>query len=342
MKYQIGDEIIVLHTNEEGKVVDIMNEEMVMIEVRGVRFPAYMNQIDFPYFYRFSKKKMVEENKKPTKIFIDNIPKEKPKPNAIKVDEGVWLSFIPKFVLDEFNDEVVQSLKIYLINKTNQAYQFRYTQKSAGEELFSFNNEVLNYHDFYIHDIEFASINDSLAFYVDFNLSNPDKQKADHFETSLKLKPKQFFKKLEELKENNQPTISYKLFDEYPEKHFEENTFSLDKLKNSGFKIYEASKAREHLQPARSVIDLHIEKITNDWKHLSNFEILTIQLKEFEKWYNLAVANKQPSLIVIHGVGKGKLKEEIHEILKSKVEVKNFINQYDARFGYGATEIFFK
>ena len=50
MKYEIGDKIIVLLTNEEGKVVDIMNEKMVMIEVKGVKFPAYMDQIDFPYF----------------------------------------------------------------------------------------------------------------------------------------------------------------------------------------------------------------------------------------------------------------------------------------------------
>jgi len=89
------------------------------------------------------------------------------------------------------------------------------------------------------------------------------------------------------------------------------------------------------------VIDLHIEKLSNNWEKLSNFEILSIQLKEFEKWYDLAVAHKQASLIVIHGVGKGKLKDEIHDILKTKRDVKSFVNQYDGRFGYGATEIFF-
>ena len=57
MKYQIGDEILVLHSNEEGKVVDFINDKMVMIEVRGVKFPAYMDQIDFPYFKRFTQKK---------------------------------------------------------------------------------------------------------------------------------------------------------------------------------------------------------------------------------------------------------------------------------------------
>jgi hypothetical protein len=57
MKYEVGDKITVLLTNEDGKVVEIMNEKMVMIEVKGVRFPAYMDQIDFPYFKMFTQKK---------------------------------------------------------------------------------------------------------------------------------------------------------------------------------------------------------------------------------------------------------------------------------------------
>ena len=76
-------------------------------------------------------------------------------------------------------------------------------------------------------------------------------------------------------------------------------------------------------------------------KHLTSFEILSLQLKEFEKFYDLAVAHYQSSLIIIHGVGAGKLKDEIHSLLRSKKEVKSFINQYTAAYGYGATEIYF-
>ncbi|MFV7789157.1 Smr/MutS family protein [Enterococcus faecium] len=43
----------------------------------------------------------------------------------------------------------------------------------------------------------------------------------------------------------------------------------------------------------------------------------------------------------MHGVGGGKLREEVHEYLKTRREVKHFINQYDSRFGYGATVILF-
>ncbi len=340
MKYQIGDDIIVLHSNEEGKVVDIINDKMVMIEVRGVKFPAYMDQIDFPYFYRFTQKKKQTEQK-PAKVFVDSLPKEKPKPNTIKVDDGVWLSFIPKFDLDEFNDEVVDVLKIHLVNKTNNGYQFTYTQQFGSVTNFELKTDVLPFHDMYLHDIPFATVNDSPAFYIVFNLLIPDKKKAPHFETSLKLKPKQVFQKIEEMKEKNEPTISYKLFDIYPDKQYDD-TLDISKLTQKGYKVYDAKLVHQHLEPARSVIDLHIEKLTNTWQHLSNFQILGIQLKEFEKWYDLAVAHKQPSLIVIHGVGAGTLRDEIHDILKLKKEVKYFVNQYDNRFGYGATEIFFK
>jgi hypothetical protein len=150
------------------------------------------------------------------------------------------------------------------------------------------------------------------------------------------------FQKIEELKEKNLPSINHRLLEKYPDKVYVDDSLDLSKLSSAGYKVYDAGKARQHLEPARSVIDLHIEKIADNWKGLSNFEIITIQLKEFERWYDLAVAHRQPDLIVIHGVGKGKLKDEIHDILKTKKEVRFFVNQYDHRFGYGATEIFFQ
>lgn len=340
MKYQVGDDIIVLHSNEEGKVIEIMNDKMVMIEVRGVKFPAYTDQIDFPYFHRFTKKPVVPEKKKP-KQYIDQLPKEKQPQTNIQAAEGVWLSFVPRFGLDEFNDEVVESFKLYLINRTQAGYIFEYKQQFLGRTDFELKNELMALKDFYLHDISFESLNDNPHFIFEFSLLQPQKGKAEYIETTVKLKAKQMFKKIEELKEKNEPTISYPLFTQYPNKA-EEEKFELESLAAKGFKVYDASRVREHLPPARSVIDLHMEKLTSEWKHMNNYEILSMQLSEFEKWYDIAVAHRQPNFIVIHGVGSGRLKEEIHEILKTKREVKYFVNQYDPRFGYGATEIVFQ
>lgn len=341
MKYQVGDEILVLLSNEEGRIIDIMNDEMVMIEVRGVKFPAYMDQIDFPYFKRFSEKKLFPSKAAPQKIYVDQIPKEKIQKNDSKDDEGIWLNIVPKFSLDDFNDEVVESLKIFLSNRTRVGYKFDYEQLFAGLADFALASTVPPHTDFYIHDIPFASVNDSLSFFIDFSLMEPHKKKADHFETSVKIKPKQLFQKIEQLKEDNKISISYPLFETYPDKE-EDNQITIDILRNAGFKVYDASKIKQHIPAARSVIDLHIEKILDRHSHLTNAEIIQIQLDEFEKWFELAQFNHLPSMVIIHGVGKGKLKAEIHDLLKVKKGVKHFINQYSDLYGYGATEVFFQ
>ena len=339
MKYQPGDDIIILHTNEEGKVIEIINNKMLLVEIRGVRFPVYTDQVDFPYFKRFTKKQDATA-KKPVKKYIDDIPKEKTQVQTIR-EEGVWLSFIPKFTLDEFGDEVVELFKLYLVNKNTVGYKFSYIQDFFGEAEFELKGEILMRNDFYLHDIAFSDFNDNPSFNFDFNLITPDKTKAEHYETSIKLKPKQLFQRIEEMKEKNEPSIVFKLFDAYPEKIKEEKVELTSNILRRN-KIYEAERIREHLEPARSVADLHIEKLSGNWKQLSNFEILTLQLKEFEKWYELALAHHQPGFTVIHGVGSGKLRDEIHDILKTKKEVRTFVNQYHPNYGYGATEIYFQ
>jgi hypothetical protein len=146
--------------------------------------------------------------------------------------------------------------------------------------------------------------------------------------------------RIEEIRRKGGASFTYKLFDVYPGKAPEEDRPDFQALGKKGYKIYEASQSRQHLDPAKYEVDLHIEKLTDSWSHLSNFEKLTLQLNTFEKYLDLAIAHHQHNLIVIHGVGTGKLKDEIHEILKTRREVRSFINQYDPRYGYGATEIF--
>jgi hypothetical protein len=334
MKYEIGDTILVLHSNEEGKVVEFIDDTMIMIEVEGIQFPVYMDQIDFPYFKLFSEKKLFEKPKE--KIYVDNLKKEKE--DKHKVAKGAWLSFLPVFSKDVFDDSLVEKCKLYLINQTEVAYNFTYHLFINGKNDFQLKNQIEPFADFYLHDIQFEDLSNNPRFDIEFSLLEENKKKAPYFETSVKLKPKQLFKKIEELQLKNEPTFAYILFEKYPDKIKEEK---FEMVSNSIVKIYDASKARENLELPRTVIDLHIEKLTDSWKHLSNFEILTIQLKTFEKYYELAVAHYQPSLTVIHGVGIGKLKNEIHDILKNKSEVKSFVNQYNPNYGYGATEIYF-
>lgn len=338
MKYQLGDIVLILHSNEEATIVDFINDKMLMVDVKGVSFPVYMDQIDFPYFKRFSEKKLFPAKKE--KQYVDDIRKEKPSTEK-RVADGVWLTFLPVMDIDEFGDTIVEELKLHLINRTEIPYNFTYKLHFFGKPDFELKNTVQPFEDFYLHDVDFADLNDSPSFEFDFSLVKLEKNKADHFEASVKLKPKQLFAKIEELKQKNQATFSQLLFETYPDKLFEDKV-EMGRLAAAGYKVYEASKARQHLEPARSVVDLHIEKLSDNWKHLSNYEILTLQLKTFEKYYQLSLAHHQPSLTIIHGVGEGVLRNEIHDKLRLKKEVKSFVNQYHPNYGYGATEIYFQ
>lgn len=333
MKYAPGDRVLILHSKEEAEVVEIINEKMVLVDVNGIRFPVYIDQIDFPYFHNFSSKKIVAPKKE--KVYVDNLKKEEVS-KKYDVHSGVWISFLPVFDKNIFDDDVVEKIKIYLINQTADAFNFLYQIKFKGSPEFHLNNTVLPFNEFYLHDIPFEEMNDSPKFEFDFSLLNPDKKKVSHFETTFKIKAKQLFQKIEEMKLKNEPTFSFILFEDYPDKIEE----VIPEYNNFQGKLYEISNGVQRLEPARSVVDLHIEKLTDNWEGLSNFEILTIQLRNFEKYYQLAVAHRQPNLIVIHGIGTGKLRNEIHEILKTKKEVRTFANQYHHDFGFGATEIF--
>lgn len=334
MKYQIGDTILILQTDEEGEVIDIINEKMVMVNVRGVKFPVYLDQIDFPYFKRFSQKKF--DTPRP-KQFIDNIKKEKSSAKY-KVTEGVWLSFLPVFDKDVFDDDIVEKFRLHLVNQTGLELRFTYTVWYDGRLDFELKNEVLPLSDFYLHDISFEALNDAPRFSFEFSLSKPDKKKAEYYEIFIKPKAKQVFKQIEDMRLKQEATFSYKLFEEYPDRAEEERP-DLSKLSQAGFKVHVAGKAPA--TPPRTVVDLHIEKLTDNWQKMNNAEKLDMQLKAFEKHYDAALAHHQHMLIVIHGVGTGKLREEIHELLRSKKEVKSFVNQFHPSFGYGATEIYF-
>lgn len=338
MKYQVGDTILVKLTDEEGKVVEIINDKMVMIEVRGVKYPAYMDQIDFPYFKMFTAKRAASKKK----IHVDDVIKEK-NVKRQKVQDGVYLRFFPVYSKDVFDDDIVQKLKVYLINFNEENYLFDYNLYfGAAESSFQLKARVDALSEIYLHDIDFDDISDNPRFEFVFHLEPANKKRAAYFERMVKVNGKKVFKKIEEITVAHEPSFEMEVFLQYPEKAEEPEDLNVAKLAKTGYRLNDLSKLKDVLAPKRTVVDLHIDKITDNWDRMSAGEILHMQLNEFEKFYDLALAHRQPVLTIIHGIGIGRLKDELHQALKAKKEVKSFINQYSPQYGYGATEIFFK
>ncbi|WP_320814103.1 Smr/MutS family protein [Flavobacterium sp.] len=88
-------------------------------------------------------------------------------------------------------------------------------------------------------------------------------------------------------------------------------------------------------------VDLHIEKLVKNFRGLSNFEILNIQMDNAKGQLDFAIRKRMPKLVFIHGVGEGVLKSEL-EFLLSKYDGITFKEANYQKYGVGATEVYIK
>ncbi len=88
-------------------------------------------------------------------------------------------------------------------------------------------------------------------------------------------------------------------------------------------------------------IDLHIEKLVKNFKHLSNFDILNIQVDTARHKVEFAIKNRIPKLVFIHGMGEGVLKTELEYLFGRYPEI-SFQDANYRKYGLGATEVYVK
>ena len=95
---------------------------------------------------------------------------------------------------------------------------------------------------------------------------------------------------------------------------------------------------KERTQPAMEV-DLHIHQLTNSFKHLSNYDMLTIQLDTAKRQLEFAIRKRIQKVVFIHGVGEGILKTELEYLFDKYDNIKYYDADYQ-KYGLGATEIY--
>ena len=94
----------------------------------------------------------------------------------------------------------------------------------------------------------------------------------------------------------------------------------------------------EKIDTERKTLFSELVKTNEQEGGLSNFEIVTIQLSYFKDRFHDALKDNEPSLVVIHGIGKGVLKQEIYNYLAQFPNIK--VGPADAKlYGMGASEI---
>jgi hypothetical protein len=331
MKFSIGDKILLKRTGEEGHVTAYINKQMVEVEVNGVHFPVYMEDIDHPYLKWFTDKTARKKKSSPP----EQLPVEKIAERKQRLAKGVYLSFLPVFKMADM-DEVVDVLKVYLLNELPISVKFSYDVQFGGKSEFSHEGVLHAFGNIYLHSISYPDMNDQPRFNWELtDAANPAMETATGV---LRIRPAKLFEHISVILQGGEPTFSYALINEFLPKKKPEPKEKFEPV----IKPLAQPVTRATLPAAEAVIDLHIEQLVSNPRGLSNAEIIKIQLDTLERNLHLAIAHRQERMIVIHGLGKGKLREEVHAILKQTPEVTRFKNEWSGKYGFGATEVHFR
>lgn len=95
---------------------------------------------------------------------------------------------------------------------------------------------------------------------------------------------------------------------------------------------------QKRIEKHELIKDLHFNQLVDFPKNFSNFQMLEIQLREARKALETARRSGIKRVILIHGIGEGRLREEVHSMLERMDRLQFYDASYD-QFGSGATEV---
>ena len=111
------------------------------------------------------------------------------------------------------------------------------------------------------------------------------------------------------------------------------NFFSSKDSKLKSEKLEKRKKTKTKTK-TKLKIDLHIELLKSNFEYMHNSEIIRIQLDECHRRVQQALNSKVTQLEIVHGIGEGVLRAEVHSILRS-YQLRFYISKDG-----GSTEVF--
>ncbi|MEC8598427.1 MAG: Smr/MutS family protein [Bacteroidota bacterium] len=96
-------------------------------------------------------------------------------------------------------------------------------------------------------------------------------------------------------------------------------------------------KRDEHME-----VDLHYHVLTGVRDSASPHEMLSLQMEHFDRMMRRAEEKRIPRIVFIHGVGQGRLRQEIRDALASYWPQCTCREGDPRKYGHGATEVRFK
>jgi DNA-nicking Smr family endonuclease len=318
----IGDKVRMLRGSEEGVITRFLDKGLIEVEIEdGFPIPVMREEVvviakeEATYFRRDEQPKIIPAT--PTREEI----------SKAKSNQGSYLAFV------QFNDK---QLSVYFVNATD--FDMPYLIGEEANENFKGLTAGL------LHANNYVKVKDVLVSEFDqwptlviqslfyrngyFSLREPLTRK-------MKFKAATFFKSQRQAPVLNKPAFLFSL----DEGTVAGKPIDPDKIKERMYANTQEQEMASRITFSRppAQVDLHIEKLTQNYDTMNKSDMLELQLKTFEDALDKAIATGMDEITFIHGVGNGTLRNSIHKKLSKMDNIKYFEDSMKEKFGYGAT-----
>jgi hypothetical protein len=340
MLLAIGTKVRLKNTGDEGVIREVLGDDLFTVYLSEVdmEIPAFETNLERLDLHKANAKVVRIETPPPPEL-----PREAVQ-YKILTRKGILLAFQPVYS----QENSVEAFDLYIVNDTAQdvIYNFESTfEQSArlrkSEQIGSSDLQSLG-------RISFAQLNDRPHIRVDcWKITTKGTEGV--YEQQFRVKPKNFFTRAITVPLLNRMAYCYTLFPNLksPPKNITTSKEDLASYTQRNARKRKADPDSQFyslhdvqgLAEFTREIDLHIENLVSSTRKLTPTEMLNIQLSHFEEFLDKAIRLGVDRCFVIHGIGKGTLRNAVHNKLRRRSEVVDFKNEYHHRYGWGATEI---
>lgn len=320
---QIGDSVRVKHGTEEGTVIRFLDKGLVEIEIDdGFSIPVLRSDLVIV--------SALEHENFQQNGNVSTPEDKKPAPTSGSLRyNGVFAGFVSDHHMN---------VQLFIINNTDLDLLTAVGEKRQNNYKGTFTGNIpARTYTIITDKLEETKLNDWPVFYFTIvKHLEGNHQLPEILQRDVSIKPSSYFKS-----KTNIPLIrksGYVQQIDLP--HHQYNPEALKEALMTKEAVHEPKRQDTSMHRRAPVeIDLHIEKITKD-DNIPERDILSIQLSEFEKALDAAIASGVDEITFIHGTGSGKLRMEIHRRLSGHAHVSYFKDADKQKFGYGATYVY--
>lgn len=346
MLFSVGTRVKFLHSKDEGVVTALLDGEMVnvLLDDSDLEIPVFIDDLirSEDYFDQHpSVKAKIIPGKQP------KVPAKPDRPAAetqytILKSAGIQLAFDP--VLNA--NAHAEKYRIFLINDTPYEVLFSASLELRGRAAVKYNGKLAGVSYQEVGELFFDQLNDAPSFNLECWRVTTEGT-GSRLQRRLRIRPKQFFSRIATAPLLNRQVHLFRIFRDLNKSNLEGReedlrTYTKKNLKPlAHWPNIKERYPHEVLELAEFIpeLDLHIDKLVADPEQLNKAEILQVQVRHFEQYLQQAIRLGVSRVFIIHGLGKGKLRQLIAKNLRQYPEVTSFKNEYHPRYGWGATEV---